>query len=270
MTAVASLPVPGSQPEILAPIPNSVEEIDRELRVAASAYRKTFARLAYWSFRFFLCEGWTTRGFEAGSAGENAYREQVLHIPRSTYMKARRVGQVLNAIPLEELEMIRTTNLLALLDVNPVIQHDFPWLKEAKMLQPVRFAELVAERNRAAGDDRDPLVSYSVRLPALAKESIEAMLESFRKRHGLTSPGRALELLIADRYDRPSLLGAVDQARELLAGVEKSRQQYGKLTDEAATWLQLAKEVLDEASAQAISAAGQESAGDEADAGRVE
>jgi hypothetical protein len=212
----------------------------------------------------YMCEGWTVLGYPAGAAGENQYREEVLHIPRSTYFKARNIGKVLHALDLGEMEMIRPTNLELLLSVSPTLKNDFPWIKEAKMLPPRRFAELVAQRNKAVGSDSEPFANFSVRVPFLAKQAIEAMLQRFQKQHEIKTAGRALELLVADKHDAPSLLGSVEEARRLMNGVVRSQAKYGKLTDEAHGWLLLAKKVLDEASEEAVQAARAESESGEA------
>lgn len=266
-TAIAiSLPVaPPPNPEVLAPESDSIALLDQELRTAATAYRKSLARLAYYGFRMRLAEGWTAFGFEPGSAGENAYREQVLEVPRSSYFRAVKIGQALHQLSLEELEAIRPTNLDLLMQVSPSLWHEFRWVNEARVMKPKRFAELVAERNQSAGDDREPMSTYSVKVPFLAKQALEAMVESFRKRHELDSAGRAVELMVADIHDRPNLVAAAHQAQQLLHGVLQSLRGPGlTLTPEAKEWIRLAKELLDAASAQAVQTARSQSAGGEA------
>ena len=268
-TAAISLPVPPPPaPEVLAPESDSVVRMDQELRAAATAYRKSLARIAYFGFRLRLCEGWRAWGFPGGTEGENLYRES-LEIPRSSWFKAVRIGQALSQLTLEELEAIRPTNLELLIQVHPAIYHDYSWVKEARLLRPKKFAELVAERNREVGDDREPMASFSVRIPFLAKQSIETMVEDFRKKHQLSSPGQALEFLIAEKHDSPSLLSAADQARRLLNGVLETIQRNSRLNVEATEWIRLAKETLDEACAQAVQASRQEAEGGEEAGGRA-
>ncbi len=259
-----ALPAPPPPGQILAPDPDS--EIEAGLRRVATQYRTTMAGLAYFSFRWMLCEGWTRCGYEAGTAGENRYREDVLHVPRSSYFRARRIGQVLHQLTLEELESIRPTNLELLLQVPPTLWHSFRWVHEAKILKPSKFAELIAERSQAAGEKREPLTTFTAKVPYLAKQAMEAMVEEFRKTNELSSTGQALELLIADRHDRSDLLTATARASEMIRGVLKSLDNKGRIDLEAREWLKLAKEVLDEARAQEISSSRQKPARCQGDA----
>jgi hypothetical protein len=268
-TAIA-LPVPPlPNPEVLAPAPDSVAELDRELRAAATAYRKTLARIAYHGFRLRLCEGWTLFGFPSGTEGENRYREDVLHIPRSSYFKAVRIGQALHQLSLEELESIRPTNLELLLQVSPTLWHDFAWVREAKILKPARLAELIVERNQAIGEHTEPLTTFTAKVPYLAKQAMETMLEEFRRTNELSSIGQALELLIADRHDRSDLLTAAGRASQMIAGVIRSLDNMGRIDSEAREWLKLSREVLDEAREKEIQATRQKPARGEAAGGRA-
>lgn len=273
MSVVAAIALPSPPlppPEVLAPESGSITLLDQELRTAAAAWRKCLARLAYYGFRMRLAEGWTAFGFEPGTPGENAYREQVLEVPRSSYFRAVRIGQALHQLSLEELEAIRPTNLDLLLQVDPTLWHDHAWVKEARILKPKQFAELVAERNERVGGRPEPLVFFSVKVPFLARQALETMIEDFRKKHELDSAGRAVELMVADIHDRPNLIAAAHQAQQLLTGVLLSLPGHQRtLTDEAKQWIRLAKELLDEASAQALQAARSASPGDYAVPGRA-
>lgn len=257
--AIAIALQPPLRPEVLEPEADTA--IEEGLQQAAASYRSTMAELAYFSFRWMLCEGWTRRGYEPGTAGENAYREEVLQVPRSSYFRARRIGQALHQLSIDELRAIRPTNLELLLQVSPTLWSDFRWVHEAKLLKPKRFAELIVERNRAAGDTREPLARFSVKVPFLARQAMETMVEEFRKKNELSSTGQALELLIADRHDRVNLLSAAAKASEMIRGVIRSLDTKGRITLEAREWLKLAKEVLDEARAKEIQAARSQSKG---------
>lgn len=258
-TAAIALPLPPPPvQEVLAP--DADHEVETGLRRAAQSYRTTMAQLAFFSFRWMLCEGWTRHGFEAGTAGENRYREEVLQVPRSSYFKARRIGQALHQLTLEELEAIRPTNLELLLQVSPTLWHDFSWVKEARLLKPAKFAELIADRNKAAGENREPLSRFTIKVPYLAKQAMEAMVEEFRRKNELSSPGQALEMLIADRHDRADLLSAAANASQMIGAVLKSLDNMGRINVEAREWLKLSKEVLDEAHEKTVQAARQKPA----------
>lgn len=236
-----------------------------ELVDASKRLRLSLARIAFYGWKMRLAEGWTTFGFEEGPRGEDAYRES-LGIPRSTYFKHVRIGQALHQLSLADLERIPVSNAELLIQVNPAIVHDHPWVAEAKTLKPKALAELVASRNKTVGG-KEPLSTIALKVPFLAKRAIEDMLDSFQQRHELSSKGQALELMIADLQYDAGLLSAVDQARKLLDGVQKSMQARQAPEDEQ-VWLQMAKELLDESYEKTVQAAREKSHRGKGDGGR--
>lgn len=257
--------VPSSAPpfasgEVLAPETGDFREYDRELRFAARDYRRALARIAWFGSRICATEGWRQLGFP----DEDSYRES-LDIPHSTWHKYLRLGYQFQHLSVIEFESIRVTNLQSLLSVNPTILGDYNWIQEAKSLKPERLADLIAQRNKAVGDDREPLVTFTVSVPLLAKRAIETMISAFQKQHNLSGRGQALELLVADRFDRKSLLIAAQQARRLVRGVAQGLQINTNrcVVERERQWAQIALEVLDEACSQAVQAARAESAGGE-------
>ena len=108
----------------------------------------------------------------------------------------------------------RSPHRPGLLSVNPLILNDHNWVHEARTLHGQQLAELVASRNKAIGDNREPLASMIFRVPLLARKAIETMLTTFQKRHELSSRSQAFEMLIADRHDQRNLLAAVAQAKQ--------------------------------------------------------
>lgn len=246
------------QGEILSSESQPILEYHRELVFAARSLRACLAKVSYYGWRMRLCEGWTALGYQAGFKGEEAYAES-LGIARSTWMKHVKIGQHLHQLTLDEITMIPTTNAELLMQVNPAILHDYNWTREAQVLKPKRLAELVTERNKAVGDEREPLDTMVFRVAFLAKEAMEGMLEDVQKRYQLSSKGQALEFMIADLYRDANLISAVDQARHLLAGVSESLKRRNALQGQEETWLQLAMGVLDEGYAQAVQAARQKS-----------
>ena len=229
-------------------------EYHAELQNAARSYRKCLAYIAYFGFRMRMEEGWTLLGFESGPRGEEAYRDS-LEIPRSTWYKYVRIGQALHQLSLEDLQRIRPTNLELLDNVNPTLWHDFNWVAEAKRLEPKQLAELVSERNKTVGDDREPLTYVRFRVPYLAKEAVEQKVDDYRKRHGLSSFGQALEFIVAD-CDDTNLLTACYQAMQLIHGALASMQRK-KTTgvEDERRWLEMAKEVLGDAHGKAVRSA---------------
>jgi hypothetical protein len=254
-TPTAYLPPIG---EVLAPQAVPIQEYHAELQATARTHRSALAKIAFYGFRMRLNDGWTALGFESGPRGEEAYRE-ALDISRSTWYKAVRIGQSLHQLTLEDLTKIPTTNAELLIQVNPTIIHDYAWVREAQTLKPARMAELVTQRNKSVGDDREPLASFSVRVPFLAKHAMEGMLEAVRHKYNLSSNGQALELMIADLHNDANLISSVNQALQLLQGVMLSMERREAPDSEEKLWLQMAKEVLHEGYEKAVQTARQKS-----------
>ena len=248
--------------EVLAPEPQPIVEYHTELIEAARAFRMSSMRIAFFGFRMRLSDGWTAMGYEPGPRGEEAYRES-LGIPRSTWYKQVRIGQALHYLPLEDLERIPVGNAELLVHVDPSIQHNFPWVSEAKSLPADQLAVLVTSRNKQVGNDREPLVSMVFRIPSLAKSAVEEMIETFQHKHELSSKGQALEMLVAERHDRGNLLASVFRAKQLLEGVVLSMQRRRATETEESTWLAMAKEILDASYEEAVQASRQKAHGDQ-------
>ena len=213
--------------------------------------------VAYYGFRIRLCEGWTAFGYESGPRGEDAYRE-LLGIPRSTYFKFVRIGQALHQLSLADLECIPVSNAELLIQVNPALIHDFPWVQEAKSLKPSDLAAKVAERNKTVGG-QEPLSSFSVKVPFLAKRAMEEMIEGVQHKYELSSKGQALEFMIADLQHDSNLLAAANQARQLISGVLELMKARRAPENDESTWLAMAKEVLDASCEEAVQAAREKS-----------
>lgn len=238
--------------EILGPEQSPVYEYNEALCRAAKAYRMSTMHVAYYGHRMRMCEGWTEFGLEPGPRGEEAYREQ-LGIPRSSYYRAVRIGQAFHQLTLEELEVLPIGNAEILLSVNPMIIGDYPWVHEARIMSGPDLAAIVSKRNKLIGDNREPLASMTFKVPLLARKSIEGMIETFQKRHELTSKSQAFEMLVADRHDQSNVLAAMSQAKRLIEGSVEQLRRRGRLKDtDADQWLVMAMEVLDEAHKEAV------------------
>lgn len=239
--------------EVLEPESHPISLYHRELQSAARSLRQSLVRISYYGWRMRLCDGWVTMGLASGPKGEEAYREMI-DVPRSTWYKHVRIGQALHQLSLEDLERIPTTNRELLIQVDATLVHDYPWVREAQTEKPAKFAEKIAERNKTVGG-QDPLAPLVFKVPFLAKQAIEDMIEEFQHRHELPSKGRALELMVADRHLDANLLSTVHQARQLLFGVVQSMRGRHVLDTNETMWVTMAKELLDEGYEKAVQAA---------------
>jgi hypothetical protein len=242
------------QPEYLAPQEIDVEEYNCEIHAAAKSLRVSSMRIAFYGFRMKMADGWTAWGFESGPRGEEAYIESV-GIPRSTWFRLVRVGQAMHQLPLAELEKISVTNAEILLSVSPTILYDHNWVFEAKTLPSTKLAALVAERNKVAGDDREPLTILHFKVPVLAKQSIDEMLDVFKDKNMLSSRGQAIEFMVADLHDRTNLLASVDKALKLIKGAYVGLSSKKISAPDEMYWIELAMEALSEAREKAVQAA---------------
>lgn len=203
MSALTTIPAVAAAPEILAPA-GEAYGCDLNLRRAAKALKTSLMEIAYYGWRLKRTEGWLELGYE----DETAYRHS-LDIPKSTYFKFIRIGEALQQLSLDDMKALSTGNAELLLQVPPELWHDFPWVMEAKKLPTPEFAMRITTRSEQSGSDRVPMTYFRVRVPFLAKDALEEMVDNFRSKHGLASAGQALELLIADQYDRPNLLSTI-------------------------------------------------------------
>lgn len=231
----------------MPPQVEEASECELNLRRAAHGLKNSFMSIAYYGFRVRMGEYFRDYGFES----EDQFRES-LDIPRSTWYKAIRVGEALNQLSLEDLQQISTGNADLLIQIQPQLWQDFPWIDEAKRLKPAEFAVKVADRHRQAGDTREPMTYYRCKVPFLAKAAIEEMVESFRERNSLASTGQALEFLMADSFDRPNAVAAIANAMSLITSAIRSLEKRSNSSENEIEWLHQAKRGLHEAYTQKI------------------
>ncbi len=206
--------------------------LDQEVQQTARLHRTSMMRLAYygWRLRFEIDSrggDWSVLGVpyettdEFGNqdkrfaASEDEYRDS-LGVSRSNWYKYLSIGAALHKLTLPELERITMTNAELLIQVDPVLWGDFPWIREATELTSNEFALRVVERNRQHGSDREPMTYYRCKVQFTAKKFLEETVEKFRLDNGLATAGEALELLVADVHDRPNVMTAVRRSMNLV------------------------------------------------------
>lgn len=257
--AIVEKPLQG---EVLPPGIISPHECDQRLRSAAKTLKNSLMEIAYYGWRMRLGDHWA----EFGCDSEDQYRESI-DIPRSTWYKFLRIGQVLHEIPYRDLQQIPTTNAELLMQVSPELWQDYPWVQEAKRLKPSDFALQITQRNRSVGNDRQPMTYFRVKVPYTLKEFLETTIEVFRQRNGLSTIGQALEFLIADRHDRPNVMLLILEARGALTkAIHLLEDRHIIDINEEKFLLKKARNLIDEAREIAVSEA-REAAGDQGDEG---
>jgi len=189
----------------------------RELKSAAKAYREALAKVAYYGWRIKENESWTDLGYE----DEEAMRAAI-DIPDSTWYKYTRIGGILRHLSLAQLEAIKPRNLDLLCQVPSELWPEHDWVGEARSLEPDALCELITARNRAHGNGREPMTVYRESVPFSSQQMIKECVKAFQEKHELASPGRALELMIADQFDRTSYLASIIKIRRMLAAFRET------------------------------------------------
>jgi hypothetical protein len=201
--------LPAADPQILPPQSTSsdLHLYDTELRKAARAYKKSLAAIAWYGWRLQLADRWG----EFQCESEEAYRES-LDIPRSTYYRWTRIGRILHNLSIEELQQIPTTNLelLTQLDADQIPA----FLSHAKAMDSDDLASTITEFNQQNGSAFEPQSYVRYKVPHSSKTFLEEAVTEFQNKHNLASPGRALELMVADIHDRLNVMGVLLQIRK--------------------------------------------------------
>lgn len=186
-------------PEILSPRPEVREMFDK-LKTASKYLKTSLMMIAFWGSRLRACDGFQDLGF----SDENECRE-ALGIPQSSWYRFLRVGEALYSLSFDDLIQIPTGNAVLLAGVIPEMMQSYDWVSDAKRLRPQEFAELIVMRNQSAGSNKEPMTYVRFKVPFTAKDAIEEMVDAFADREGLRTRGHALEMLVADTYDRPNI-----------------------------------------------------------------
>ena len=239
--------LPATEPQILPPQSTSsdLHLYDTELRKAAKAYKRSLAAIAYYGHRLQLADRWG----EFQCEDEEAYRES-LDIPRSTWYKHIRIGRALHNLSIAELEQIPTGNLELLSDLEP--EQIVAFIADAKRLTYHELSGVITEFNQQCGKPYEPQTYVRYKVPVSSKTFLEEAVSEFQVKHNLASPGRALELLVADIHDRLNVMGALLQIRRDL---EEAQQLLGEREPAVYSLLEQARSRAGEAYTQALSEA---------------
>lgn len=250
MLTLAISPPICAQPEYLPPAGEAVF-YDREVRRAARTFKSAIMAIAYYGARMRALGMFAQLGFES----EDVYRDSI-DVPRSTWYKAVRIGEALYELPLVDLQALSTGNAELLIQIDPILWNDYPWVTEAKQLDTTSFAGLVAQRNRQSGSSREVYSYYRCRVPYTAKKFIEEAVEAFRQKNELASASQALEFMVADRYDTPNFMETLIESRRILAFAIRllERREVKEITEEMYL-LKKSRRLLDEIRQDKVSAA---------------
>lgn len=213
--------------------------------------------IGWYGIRIKLANGWQQAGYEDEEACWKA-----LDVPRSVWYKYLRLCLATFSLSLEDLNQISIANLeMMAADIPDATRYDFDWVGDAKRLSPREFAQVITDRNVSAGSGSTPMDYVRFKVPFLAKTMIEETVSDFQKKYELASPGSALELLVADRFDRQSILGAVIAARAILRRMDLMLDNAGCFARDVRESVVEARDILGAACAKAIQDARQAESG---------
>jgi hypothetical protein len=158
-------------------------------------HRQSSLRIAYYGFRlrYALMDDWSPLGVK----DEEEYRK-ILGIAQSTYYKLLKIGAALYTVKLSDMERITVGKAELLIQVEPALWHDFPWVQEAQKLSEDDFSRLIVQRHRQVGSAKEPMTYFRVKVPYSAKRFLQDTVEKFRQEQNLATSAEALEYLVAD------------------------------------------------------------------------
>lgn len=235
------------QAQVLPPSNVELYRWDKEITRAAQAHQLCVWTIAYYGFKMKLASAW--REFKCDT--EDQYREKK-GIARSTWYLYIGIVQNLPDITLENLQKIPLTNAQILAQVDPELRHQYPWIQDAQTLAPKELAERFVERSRTAGKPREPMTFVRFKVPFSAKAAIETMITEFKNENELGSDGRAIELLVADRYDRVNVLGKLEAARRHVANLSAWLMERNVRDEKTVEHLSELARLLNEAFTEAL------------------
>ena len=205
-------------------------------------HRQSSLRIAYYGFRmrFALGDDWS----QVGAKDEEEYRK-LLGVGQSTWYKLLKIGMALYMVKLADMERITVGKAELLIQVEPALWHDFPWVQEAQKLSEDEFTRLIVQRHRQVGSAKEPMTYFRVKVPFSTKKFLLDTVEKFRQEHNLASSAEAIEYLVADVHDRPNVMAAIERANRY---VKWSLFRFRKLKVRNETqWLRRAHDLLKKA-----------------------
>ena len=182
--------------------------------------------------------GWRALGYE----DEKHYR-RVKGIGRSTWYKMTGIAERLSHLTMEEF-LAMTVENAEQLSVQPgAAKRDPELILKAQTTTAQEFADelVMAQATRENKPLGEVYVTIKWRLKQAQREVIERGLEDWQHEHGIDDPGYALELLVAEYRERPTLVGFMTESIPRL-----SREVLGVHTGNAEIELSELRHLRDE------------------------
>jgi hypothetical protein len=192
-------------------MPQVDSELMEQLRLADSristnwgSLNKTTMAIGWDGYFIKRHEGWRALGYE----NEKHYR-RVKGIGRSTWYKMVGIAERLAHLTMDDFLLMTIENAEQLSVQPSVVKRDPELIRKAQTKTAQEFAdELVldqaARENKPVGE---VYVTMKWRIKQAQREVIERGLEDWQHEHGIDDEGYALELMIAEYRERPTLVG---------------------------------------------------------------
>jgi hypothetical protein len=205
-----------------------LQESDREISEAWVALNKRSMLIGWQGYFIKRNNGWERLGY----ADEKHYRS-ARGIGRSTWYKMVGLAERFPMLTKEQFLSMSIENAEQLA-VAPSQARQDPTLLEAAATMTAREFEGELVRRTAIAENKpvgEVYVTMKWRIKQAQREVIERGLEDWQHEHGIDDPGYALELMIAEYKERPTLTGFIAQSIPMLTNAVTKAQSITDLED---------------------------------------
>lgn len=211
---------------ILSPVSEEAENRKKEAKKRFDVIRKSGGLVQVNSLRIGFNAYALKRDNMFGILGfddEDAARDAA-GVGESTWYANIRLAEQFNGVTEELFCAMKQANAKALADLPESKRLTEYWVRMAAQDSIKEFAEKVdkeMEGKARASDGKEASTSLKVSMPVSRKNVIEMKLKQVAEEMGEQDQGRALELLLVERTEGVSLIGAMTQAITQIAEIKK-------------------------------------------------
>ena len=201
---------------------------EAELRISDNRGRLNKASMEIGWDGYFIKRnnGWRLLGYE----DEKQFRRSK-GVGRSTWYKMVGIAERLQHLTRDEFLSMTIENAEQLSVQPGEAKRDPELILKAQSNTAEEFADALV--GAAAQREQKPVgevyVTIKWRIRQAQREAIERGLEDWQQEHGLDDPGYALELMIAEYHDRPTLVGFITESIPRLARAVSEAQSASDL-----------------------------------------
>jgi hypothetical protein len=205
-----------------------LQESDQEISESWVALNKRSMLIGWQGYFIKRHNGWERLGY----ADEKHYRSSK-GIGRSTWYKMVGLAERFPMLTKEQFLSMTIENAEQLAVAPPSARQD-PDLLEAAATMTSRDFEGELVRHTAIAENKpvgEVFVTMKWRIKQVQREVIERGLEDWQHEHGIDDPGYALELMVAEFRDRPTLVGFIAESIPRLTRAVTAAHNVEELED---------------------------------------